>query len=347
MARLYRRIRDWVLRLLGVASRRDIADIRTDLRRLHEQLVRATELSERAGRKRKSAERTLAQGLDRIDVHLGNPTRGIDGRLRHVERNVGSLVRREYLDQSALPFPHNVLSQRFRDLSQNEEDGITLALVHLVGETNRRFVEIGAGINGGNTGFLAETCGWTGLMVDGSQARADRLHARFAKYGIRTAGAWVTTENINQLVSDHGLTGDIDLLSLDIDGSDYWVWQRLDACSPRIVILEFNAAFGPDRAVTVPYDAAFDRGKFASVTRRYYGASLPAFERLGREKGYRLVLVEPRGVNAYFLRNDVGSDIPAVEAATVHPDPAMDPQPLYDRLGEAGLQVVDVENGTA
>jgi hypothetical protein len=229
-------------------------------------------------------------------------------------------------------------------LSQNEEDGITLALVNLVGDTNRRFVEIGAGINGGNTGFLAEVCGWTGSMVDGSPARADRLHARFAKYGVRTAGAWITTENINQLVSDNGLTGDIDLLSLDIDGNDYWVWQRLDACSPRIVILEFNAAFGPDRAVTVPYDPAFDRATFASFTRRYYGASLAALARLGREKGYRLVLVEPRGVNAYFLRNDVGPDIPAVEPATVHPDPARDTQPLFDRLSEGGLQLVDLES---
>jgi hypothetical protein len=326
---LYRRIRDWLLRLLGVASRRDIADMRAELHHLSQQLVRAADLSERA----------LTQGLDRVDVQLGNHTRGIDGRLRHVERNVHSLVRREYVDQSALPFPHNVLSQRFREFSQNEEDGIILALVHLVGDTNRRFVEIGAGINGGNTGFLAESCGWTGLMVDKSPARADRLHARFAKYGVRTAGAWITTENINQLVSDNGLTGDIDLLSLDIDGNDYWVWQRLDACSPRIVILEFNAAFGPDRAVTAPYDPAFDRARFASVTRKYYGASLAALARLGREKGYRLVLVEPRGVNAYFLRNDVGPDIPAVAAATVHPDPAMDTQPLFDRMAEGGSRL--------
>lgn len=271
MTNLCRRLRDWMLWLLGVASRHDIADMRAELRDLSQQLVRAADLSERAGRKRKSAERAMTQGLDRVDVQFGNHTRGIDGRLRHVERNVHSLVRREYVDQSALPFPHNVLSQRFHELSQNEEDGITLALVSLVGDTNRRFVEIGAGINGGNTGFLAETCGWTGLMVDGSPARADRLHARFSKYGVRTAGTWITTANINQLVSDNGLTGDIDLLSLDIDGNDYWVWQRLDACSPRIVILEFNAAFGPDRAVTVPYDPAFDRASFASVTRSTTG----------------------------------------------------------------------------
>ena len=129
----------------------------------------------------------------------------------------------------------------------------------------------------------------------------------------------------------------------DIDGNDYWVWQRLDACSPRIVVLEFNAAFGPDRSVTVPYDPAFNRGAFAAVTRKYYGASLAAFERLGREKGYRLVLVEPRGVNAYFLRDDVGPDVPSSPAATIHPDPTMDTQPLFDLLAREGLSLVDLE----
>lgn len=317
--------------------------MRSELRDLRRQLARVGEQSERAQRKRKSAERALTQGLGRVEVQLGTHTRGIDGRLRHVERKVHSLVRRGYLDQAALPFPHNILSQRFHELSQNEEDGITLALVRLVGESNRRFVEIGAGINGGNTGFLAESCGWTGLMVDGSPARADRLHARFAKCGVQTRGTWITTDNINQLVSESKLAGEIDLLSLDIDGNDYWVWQRLDACSPRIVVLEFNAAFGPDRSVTVPYDPAFNRGAFAAVTRKYYGASLAAFERLGREKGYRLVLVEPRGVNAYFLRDDVGPDVPSSPAATIHPDPTMDTQPLFDLLAREGLSLVDLE----
>ncbi|MDA1094285.1 MAG: hypothetical protein O3A25_13595 [Acidobacteria bacterium] len=339
----YKRLRAWALRVLGVPSREDIARLQTELRRLNRQLVRAGEESEREQRKSKSAIRVMTEGLDRVDVKLGTDTRGIDGRLRHVERNVHSLVRRGYLDQSALPFPHNILSQRFHELSQNEEDGITLAFIRQVGESNRRFVEIGAGVNGGNTGFLAESCGWTGLMVDGSPARADKLHARFAQYGVHTRGAWITTDNVNQLVSDSELTGEIDLLSLDIDGNDYWVWQRLDVCSPRIVILEFNAAFGPERAVTVPYDPAFDRGTFATVTRQYYGASLAAFERLGREKGYRLVLVEPRGVNAYFLRDDVGPDLPALPAATLHPDPTMDAQPLFDLLAKAGLSLVDLD----
>ena len=306
----------------------------------------------------KAQERELAQVLERVQTQnkaqaqiqarlarMQIGTNGINDQLRHVEHNVNSLVRHEYVDQVALPFPHNVLSQRFHVWSQNEEDGITLALVKMVGSTTRRFVELGAGTNGGNTGFLAETCGWTGLMVDGSQANAEQLVARFSQFGVVVKGSWITTDNVNLLVRDSGMSGEIDLLSLDIDGNDYWIWQRLDACSPRIVVLEFNPAFGPARAVTVQYDPAFYRPTFKDVRRQFYGASLTAFERLGREKGYRLVLVEPsRGVNAYFLRNDVGMGVPAVAPATIHPDPAMDAQPLFDQIATMGLTLVDLDH---
>jgi len=306
----------------------------------------------RLARMQTRLERVQTKNKAQIQARLARMQIGIDGindQLRHVDRNVKSLVRHAYVDQVALPFPHNVLSQRFHVWSQNEEDGITLALINLVGSTTRRFVELGAGKNGGNTGFLAETCGWKGLMVDGSQDNAERLVARFSQFGVVVKGSWITPGNVNLLVRDSGMSGEIDLLSLDIDGNDYWIWQRLDACSPRIVVLEFNPAFGPERAVTVPYDPAFYRPKFKDVRRQFYGASLAAFEQLAREKGYRLVLVEPsRGVNAYFLRNDVGIDIPAVASATIHPDPAMDAQPLFDQIATMGLTLVDLHlpNGT-
>ena len=172
---------------------------------------------------------------------------------------------------------------------------------------------------------------------------AKKLVRRFGQFGVRALGSWITVDNVNQLVTESGLSGEIDLLSLDIDGNDFWVWRQLDACSPRIVMLEFNPAFGPERAVTVQYDEAFDRANFKAVTPMFYGASLAAFERLGREKGYRLVLVEPRGINAYFLRDDVGAGIPAVSAASVHPDPSMDAQSLFARIADAQLPLVDLD----
>ena len=384
MIRLCLWVRQLALRVLGIASRQDIADMRRALAILASELKRSTATKykaqerglalvlarlERVQTQNKAQERGLAQVLERVQTQnkaqaqiqarlarmktqiqarlarMQIGTDGINDQLRHVEHNVNSLVRHEYVDQVALPFPHNVLSQRFHVWSQDEEDGITLALVKLVGSTTRRFVELGAGTNGGNTGFLAETCGWTGLMVDGSQANAEQLVARFSQFGVVVKGSWITTDNVNLLVRDSGMSGEIDLLSLDIDGNDYWIWQRLDACRPRIVILEFNPAFGSERAVTVQYHPAFYRPTFKDVRRQFYGASLTAFERLGREKGYRLVLVEPsRGVNAYFLRNDVGMGIPAVAPATIHPDPAMDAQPLFDQIATMGLTLVDLNH---
>jgi hypothetical protein len=329
-----------LLRMLGLASRRDIVATQERLDALLRECRRTAVMDEKLARRAK----TIEGGLKQVQTQLGSRTRGIEGRLLHVERNVQSLVRHEYLDPTALPFPQNVLAQRFHDLSQNEEDGITLALFKLVGATTRRFVELGAGTNGGNSGFLATSCGWTGLMVDGSPARAKKLVKRFGRFGVRALSSWITVGNVNQLVLDSELSGEIDLLSLDIDGNDYWVWRQLDACSPRIVILEFNPAFGPSRAVTVQYDATFDRANFKAVTSVFYGASLGALERLGREKGYRLILVEPRGVNAYFLRDDVAPEIPAVSAAVAHPDPGMDTQPLFTRIADAHLPLVDLDN---
>ena len=324
-------LRNQVLRALGIASRRDLLEVQGQLRKLLREF----------GKMRRVTHKQNAI-LEQIQTQLGGHKRGIDGRLRHLERNIHSLIRRQYLDQSALPFPQRVLSQRFRVLSQNEEDGITLALVKLAASPRRRFVELGAGSNGGNTGFLAENCGWTGLMVDGSEARAARLVRRFSRYGVRVACSWITRDNVNDLVRDHGLAGEVDLLSLDLDGNDYWVWRALDVCSPRIVILEFNAAFGPDRALTVQYDPAFDRGAFKDVTAHFYGASLTAFEQLGREKGYRLVVGEPRGANIYLLRNDVAPEISASPVHAVYPDLLHDPQPFFDLITKAQLPLVDL-----
>ena len=342
----YTDARSVLLRVMGLASRRDILALasRRDILATQDRIAELVREQRRATDAQERRLKELLRRVDQVQTHLGSSKRGMDGRLRHVERNVQSLVRHEYLDQIALPFPHSVLSQRFHEQSQNEEDGITLALIKLVGETNRRFVEIGAGTNGGNSGFLAENCGWTGLMVDGSPERAKRLVARFGRHGVRAMRTWITVDNINQLVIDSELSGEIDLLSLDIDGNDFWVWRQLDACSPRMVILEFNAAFGPERAVTVPYDAAFDRASFKTVSYQYFGASLSAFERLGRRKGYRLVLVEPRGINAYFLRDDVGPDIPAASAVDLHPNPTMDAQPLFSLLAGANIPLVDLDS---
>ena len=226
-------------------------------------------------------------------------------RVSHLGPDLQAVLRMLHLDPEALPYPQRLMVQRYRLKSQNEEDGITLALFGQVGTTNRQFIEIGSGLSGGNSALLASELGWTGLMLDGDTERMEQVGRRFPN--VRAMGAWVTRENINGLITDAGLGGEIDFVSIDLDGNDYWVWEALTACSPRVVVVEYNSAFGAERAVTIPYDPQFDRHKYRFV---YYGASLAALAKLGAAKGYRLVTTEPAGVNAYFLRNDVGLEIP-------------------------------------
>ena len=338
MLELAARLRARVLHLLGLASTCDLPALETRMHTMIEKFGRQAALLEQTDLDMTAVTLELEQMRRMLS------TRG--GGLSHIERNVHALIRRQFVDQTTLPFPHSILAQRFHIHSQNEEDGITLALINLAGTTNRRFLELGAGINGGNSGFLVETFGWTGLMVDGSTECAARVAARFARYGIHTKAVWITRDNVNQLARDYEMDGEIDLLSLDLDGNDYWVWRALDVCSARMVILEFNHWFGAERAVTMPYNPEFTRDKSALPTKRYYGASLAAFEQLGHEKGYRLVMVEPSGVNAYLLRNDVAPEIPASPARALHPHPGANTQPLFDQFAKAGLPLVDVASAT-
>jgi hypothetical protein len=251
-----------------------------------------------------------------------------------------ALVRKLYLEDVELPPPYDLLSQRFRARSQNEEDGLLLAIFKRIGATNRRSVEIGCGSNGGNTGFLVAECGWTGLMVDANRGAIANVKARYAGHHLTAVKHRVTREDANRLLEVHGFTGELDLLSLDIDGNDYWVWEALTVCSPRVVVLEYNWLFGPDLSVTVPYNPEFKVG--SSGTRAFRGASLAALVHLSRRKGYRLIATER--VNAVFLRNDVAPEIGAMEVAQGYrpPNNVTRAQDALAKIEKAGLQLVTV-----
>ena len=250
----------------------------------------------------------ISRRLDRIERQLESLNK-IWLRTRHLEPAVQALLRERYVDPAALPYPERLTTQRFRLASQNQEDGITIALLREAGSLTRTFVEIGSGLSGGNSAALAREWGWTGLMVDGAgSTRMEQVGRRFP--GVTAIHSWVTRDNINELIAGHGFGGEVDLFSLDLDGVDYWIWEAMTACSPRVVILEYNSMFGATRSVTVPYDAKFDRHRHHTM---YYGASLTALARLSARKGYRLVAVEPTGVNAFFVRNDLAPHIPACD----------------------------------
>lgn len=201
----------------------------------------------------------------------------------------------------------------FRSYSQNGEDGILLFLFSLLGTTNRRVVEICAGDGSEcNAANLVINHGWQGLLVDGDpalivQGRELYTHCRNTWVSPPTlVHAWVTAENVDELVSAHGFAGEVDLLSLDLDGNDYWIWRALTCIRPRVVVLEFNASAGPEKRVTIAYDPDFKLDW--STTPYRCGASLAAFAALGAAKGYRLVGVQSLGFNAFFVREDLGRE---------------------------------------
>jgi hypothetical protein len=261
----------------------------------------------------------------------------IVGSLRHTYKNerkwhvvfarqMNAMMRALQLSRMPLSPPHDLLAKRFRIYSQNEEDGIILALFEHAGVTDRRFVEIGSGISGGNSALLAYECGWSGLMIEIEQRKIDRLLENFRHNpGVVGVAAAVSPANINEILRNRGFTGEIDLLSLDIDSYDYWVLESLTVVSPRVLIVEYNAGLGPDFALTIPKDCALD-----DIPRPLRGASLAAIEKLARRKGYRLVLCDPTGTNAFFLRDGVAPDLAAMTVADAY-------RPAIDRWSMEGM----------
>ncbi len=260
----------------------------------------------------------LKKGLKRIAADLTWRMLRVAGMPRYIETFESGLwqqgsacLRHRYGTPPTPDHPRYINFFEARAFSQHGEDGILCHLFSELGTTDRRFVEFG--VESGrecNCASLAINFGWSGLLMDGDEGNARSGRAFYRAMipdrpeAVTFNARWITRENINDLLKDAGYTGEIDLLSIDIDGNDYWVWEAIEVVTPRVVVIEYNALFGPSRAVTLPYDPAFNR--FTRHPRGLiYGASLAALAKLGRRKGYGLVGCESRGVNAFFVRDDV------------------------------------------
>lgn len=207
--------------------------------------------------------------------------------------------------------PTDLSDVEFKVFSQHGEDGIIQYLIHRVPIEQTVFIEFGVeDYRESNTRFLLTNNKWKGLVIDADQQKIRRLRTYdfFWKYDLTALSAFITKENINELFLSQGFHGDIGLLSIDIDGNDYWVWEAINVVQPRIVICEYNSIYGKDLAVTIPYIQNFCRSK-AHYSNLYYGASLKALCLLAEQKGYVLAGVESSGTNAFFVRNDVSQNI--------------------------------------
>jgi hypothetical protein len=210
--------------------------------------------------------------------------------------------------------PKRLLRYGFKVYSQSDEDGIIQEIFNRVGTRNRIFVEFGveSGIECNSVKLLVE--GWRGLWLDAGTKHVAQIRTHFRTFiddrRLTANEAFVVAENINSLLEQGGVTGEIDFLSIDIDNNDYWVWKEITAIKPRVVAIEYNATLRPPMSLVVPYDP---ERRWDGTN--YFGASLEALVRLGRDKGYQIVGCNFSGANAFFVCEDIAEDL-FVEPAT-------------------------------
>jgi hypothetical protein len=268
-----------------------------------------------AQRIRKGIRRILGSEEDRASLWSG--LQGIKFEIGLVRQELGSL--RTDLDAARVLAGRAMAGQiaikgklpdlqaaEFKVFSQFGDDGIIQYLIRHLAVEPSVFVEFGVGdYRESNTRFLLMNNNWRGLIMDGNAASVARIKQDplCLFYGLTVGQEFITRENINDLLRKYGFTGPIGLLSVDIDGNDYWVWEAIDAVDPVMVVCEYNSVFGAHRAVTTPYDPAFVRRQ-AHFSNLYYGASLKALCLLASRKGYVFIGSNSSGNNAYFIKRE-------------------------------------------
>ena len=228
----------------------------------------------------------------------------------------------ELLKKKELP---SISETGYRVFSQFEEDGKLLFIFSIIGMENKVFVEIGSddGVNS-NSANLYFNFGWRGLFIDGNAKSIKRGRKFFSKYPHpwfykpKFVCAKITRENVNTLIEENGFKGEVGLLSIDIDGNDYWVWDAIKVIEPKVVIIETHNEFGLNNIV-VPYDPNYS---FPGKHPVYHGASPVAMNELAIKKGYRLVGANELGFNFIFVKNGLADiELPEVSVESVlnHP----------------------------
>ncbi|WP_338243184.1 hypothetical protein [Aurantiacibacter hainanensis] len=200
----------------------------------------------------------------------------------------------------------------FRCYSEYEEDGIILYLLAAVGFKTRTVVELCCG-NGSEcmAANLIINHGFKGYLFDGAKANVAKARSFYRKQKEcrfmtpEICQAWITRDNINQLLANAGATGEIDLLSLDMDGNDYYIWEAIDVISPRVCVFETHNVIPGDLSLTIPYDETFFAWNKKGAEVDFRSVSLAAMQKLSTAKGYTMVGGHKHGFNVFFVRNDL------------------------------------------
>ena len=230
----------------------------------------------------------------------------IDSKLDDIQLAIGKIELRQ-LHQFKI---EKLTDAEFKIFSQWGEDGIIQYLIQKVAIEREIFIEFGVeNYTESNTKFLLMNNNWSGLVFDSSEENINFIKNDpiYWKYDLKAKYAFITSENINFLISQNNITGDIGLLSIDVDGNDYWIWKSINCINPRIMIIEYNNLFGPHVKISIPYDSSFNRTK-SHFSNLYFGASMSALCDLAESKGYSMV--GSNNANIFFIRKDILNDLP-------------------------------------
>jgi hypothetical protein len=237
--------------------------------------------------------------LKQVLINMSN----LPSRVEDIQQALGRIEARQLFRNNS----NNIHENEFKVFSQWGEDGIIQFLIDRVPIENKIFVEFGIGnYSECNTRFLLRNNNWSGLVIDGSTQHIQRLREDklYWQYNLQSVCDFITKDNINAIISSRNISGDIGILSVDVDGNDYWIWEAINCIQPRIVICEYNSLFGATKQVTTVYDPKFVINE-AHYSGLYWGASIGAFDYLAKQKGYSLVGSNTAGNNVFFVRNDV------------------------------------------
>lgn len=227
----------------------------------------------------------------------------IQERVYKIQEAIGRIETRQILNYKS----EDILKAQFRVFSQYGEDGLIQYLVSNTNFCNKKFIEFGVeDYIESNTRFLVSNNKWSGLVIDGNKENIDKILDDPIYYycDLKAVNKFITKDNINGIIKDNGFAGDIGILSIDLDGNDYWIFKAINVIKPDLIITEYNSHFGSKWPLSVPYDEKFVRTQ-KHYSNIYYGASICALNELAKEKGYTLIASNNVGNNLFFLRNDI------------------------------------------
>jgi cell fate (sporulation/competence/biofilm development) regulator YlbF (YheA/YmcA/DUF963 family) len=243
------------------------------------------------------------QGLEQqlqAAAPLGQPAQHLERLEQHLAE-IASDSRRQQ-DRTRWLQAQDLRAYERRVHSPNGEDGIIQEILHRIGVEARYFVEFG--VKSGTESNCARLVlheNWIGLFVESDHVKFQQLTDCYhSSWGVRCLGATVSSRNIEHLLAENGVPFNLDVLSINIDGNDYWVWNALNRWRPRLIVIGYNSHFPPSKKWVMQENLDH---KWDGTS--YYGASLASLTALGRKKGYTLVATDSSGRSAFFVRDDL------------------------------------------